>query len=408
MADLQQQPKKPRHRHSAVQLAALNALYEKTEHPTLTQRTELALSLGFSVVDDAHFRSQAPLDHQQLGNQAQYNSPADPDLGHLSRAVVDELEAIRRRNPYPTFDESKMVAERLQVHHSTIIDWFRMHDDTRDHSLNLPPLVKTIPSLRLPPLSALPPASSTSHPSLAGIMEGGSRRLPSVHEEDHHSYASPGRQQRSPSPRDNAAPYSTGSSATTVTRPRRGRPDTMQLEGLRRLLAKTANPTIEERSALGREIGMDLVKVSNWFRNLRQSKAKRARRQMEQSHMQPGSEDESTHSSLSGDRVYLSSTSPSRSETPPPSATSYSSSVEAVPALTRSSSSSDDSEAQQRARSRAWMRRLVHSSDDEEEVQEAVTPPPPAPMPMQVDAPPPQNKAYEDAMLLLSFHQHAA
>jgi hypothetical protein len=41
--------KKPRHRHSPEQLAALNALYEETEHPTLAQRTDLALSIGLSV-----------------------------------------------------------------------------------------------------------------------------------------------------------------------------------------------------------------------------------------------------------------------------------------------------------------------------------------------------------------------
>lgn len=42
--------KKPRHRHSAIQLAALNALYEETEHPSLAQRTSLAQSLGLCVI----------------------------------------------------------------------------------------------------------------------------------------------------------------------------------------------------------------------------------------------------------------------------------------------------------------------------------------------------------------------
>jgi hypothetical protein len=38
--------KKQRHRHSQVQLAALNDLYEKTKHPSLEDRTSLAESLG--------------------------------------------------------------------------------------------------------------------------------------------------------------------------------------------------------------------------------------------------------------------------------------------------------------------------------------------------------------------------
>ena len=38
--------KKPRHRHSPVQLAALNELFERNEHPALEERTELAQRLG--------------------------------------------------------------------------------------------------------------------------------------------------------------------------------------------------------------------------------------------------------------------------------------------------------------------------------------------------------------------------
>lgn len=45
-ADPKDKPKKPRHRHSAFQLAALNELYEKNEHPPLDERTALAERLG--------------------------------------------------------------------------------------------------------------------------------------------------------------------------------------------------------------------------------------------------------------------------------------------------------------------------------------------------------------------------
>jgi hypothetical protein len=38
--------KKPRHRHSPTQLAALNELYDKNEHPSLDDRTDLAEKLG--------------------------------------------------------------------------------------------------------------------------------------------------------------------------------------------------------------------------------------------------------------------------------------------------------------------------------------------------------------------------
>ena len=36
------QPKKPRHRHSAHQLQLLNELYDRDEHPSLDERTQLA------------------------------------------------------------------------------------------------------------------------------------------------------------------------------------------------------------------------------------------------------------------------------------------------------------------------------------------------------------------------------
>ncbi|OAX34790.1 homeobox-domain-containing protein [Rhizopogon vinicolor AM-OR11-026] len=44
-----QDDEKPRHRHSPTQLAALNELYEKNEHPNLDDRNELAEKLGMET-----------------------------------------------------------------------------------------------------------------------------------------------------------------------------------------------------------------------------------------------------------------------------------------------------------------------------------------------------------------------
>jgi len=63
-----------------------------------------------------------------------------------------------------------------------------------------------------------------------------------------------------------------------ISRPRRTRPEPYQLEALKELFARTPNPSIEERGALALEIGMDLGKVTNWFRNLRQTARKRAQK----------------------------------------------------------------------------------------------------------------------------------
>lgn len=58
--DRSDQAKKPRHRHSASQLAALNALYEKNEHPPLEDRTALAHRLGMYVPPPAYWLLSEP------------------------------------------------------------------------------------------------------------------------------------------------------------------------------------------------------------------------------------------------------------------------------------------------------------------------------------------------------------
>lgn len=47
--DTKPSQKKPRHRHSPAQLAALNELFDKNEHPSLELRSALADRLGMSV-----------------------------------------------------------------------------------------------------------------------------------------------------------------------------------------------------------------------------------------------------------------------------------------------------------------------------------------------------------------------
>ncbi|KAJ7982822.1 homeodomain transcription factor [Mycena polygramma] len=453
--------KKPRHRHSAVQLAALNSLYEQTEHPTLAQRTELAQSLGLetksvnayfqnkrasskkqprgspydapgrapshplpwsSAVDDDYYyppphqylRStqlldQDPRPRNQLtpSDHPQYLRESAMDGGAPSRRQIDELQHIYRINPYPTLDETSTIAERIGMRHQSIVEWFRTQRslDRRD-AYPIPPsdllspmaeaserqsrpypILPPISTLPLPLPLALPPA--TVHPSLVGA-----RRLSAVSED--HYYAAP---RRSSSPR-NATPYGASSSSSSTAlslsaRQRRGRPDPLQLISLRRLLSKTPTPSIEERSALAREIGMDLGKVTNWFRNLRQSARKREKKGRGARGGTSDGEDGDEAEYNDSEPVYLSSTSRS-SETP-----------------------SDEYSRGRRARA-------LHSSDEEEDAQEAVTPassPSPPPSPSR-GRPPDFNlghldmdeKAvarfsgrvpYEDALLLLSFHRRA-
>jgi hypothetical protein len=109
---------------------------------------------------------------------------------------------------------------------------------------------------------------------------------------DYHSAsATAPRVKRSPSPsppldvrplkRPASSRYSAPYSAQTLlagSRPKRSRPEPYQLDALKRLFTKTHTPTIEERSALALEIGMDVSRVTNWFRNLRQTARKQTKR----------------------------------------------------------------------------------------------------------------------------------
>lgn len=99
---------------------------------------------------------------------------------------------------------------------------------------------------------------------------------------------------RGSSPRP--GPYASAmSDRVTPTNPRsrRTRPEPYQLEALKKLFHRTPTPSIEERGALALEINMDVGKVTNWFRNLRQSSRKRSKRGSE------GSEDDDDDMSVS-------------------------------------------------------------------------------------------------------------
>jgi len=86
----------------------------------------------------------------------------------------------------------------------------------------------------------------------------------------------------------------------TLARPRRSRPEPHQLDALKKLLHRTLTPSIEERSALALEIGMDIGKVTNWFRNIRQNARKRGKRPR----VSAASADPHEHDASSGSSVY--------------------------------------------------------------------------------------------------------
>jgi hypothetical protein len=177
--------------------------------------------------------------------------------------------------------------------YQSVTNWFqnqrsiakkRKEDQDALHALTKDSLLDRSSSSRAHTYSPFPPSSSVAHPSLSVPPVVGhpslslgfhprARRSPSL--------ASVPLDSRGSSPRP--SPYSSAMterviSASSSNRARRTRPEPYQLEALKKLFHRNATPSIEERGALALEINMDVAKVTNWFRNLRQSSRKRSKR----------------------------------------------------------------------------------------------------------------------------------
>ncbi|KAF8921803.1 hypothetical protein CPB85DRAFT_1264558 [Mucidula mucida] len=335
-------PKKPRNRHSPHQLAALNELYERDEHPALEVRTSLADRLGMetktvnswfqnkrastkkrtvpskSIAPHAARINSSRPSHSsstsstprpsESGDYPDDDYPdshphhlpddnhswpsyqtADPEHNFLSesesmarrlrnnRLSAEQKEALRKafvENPNPSSDQRQALADSVGMRYQGVSEWFQKQPSTLKNPVEEEPeplLVqpdaepRNIPAFPPPskhPSLGLPPP--TQHPSLALSRP---RRSPSVHSSNPDE-SSPSKR----SSRRSNTPYSMSS------RMRRARPEPHQLDALKDLFIKNPTPTIEQRTALALEIGMDLGKVTNWFRNLRQTSRRRAKK----------------------------------------------------------------------------------------------------------------------------------
>jgi hypothetical protein len=187
-------------------------------------------------------------------------------------------------DPHPTKEQREELGKRIGMRYQSVTNWFqnqrslakkRLDDDvtydktqhlynnghpTADLSTDVPSYSRDMLALET---LAFPPRSS--HPSVSAFMR---------------------REKRSPSvERSNASTSSRGSPYHCIVPPhrlRRTRPEPHQLDALQKLYNRTSNPSIEERGALALEVGMDLAKVTNWFRNLRQTTRKRAQKPSEE------------------------------------------------------------------------------------------------------------------------------
>ncbi|KAI0673747.1 hypothetical protein C8Q78DRAFT_968884 [Trametes maxima] len=470
--DRQDPQKKPRHRHSASQLAALNELYEKNEHPSLEDRTALAQRLGMETKTvnswfqnkraSSKKRHKAPLTqcelppisaliasvsappapHPQHQHQLDYDDysedehyhplshhlgPAsashppqqhtlfyanNPQHKHLfeaegsmprkarsrpSAAQTEELKKLYEQKPHPTKEEREALGDKIGMRYQSVTNWFqnqrsiskKREEAAAAKAASLEPASRPYTPSLLPPTSgaahpslAVPPA--TSHPSLSALLHAPrARRSPS---------AAPSTSSRPSSPR--ASPYHASADRpfdATHRRPRRTRPEPYQLEALKKLFKRTKTPSIEDRQMLAAEIGMDVNKVTNWFRNLRQSDRKRARQhgsasadELDEDGDSMDMDDDRTHSSMS------------RTATP---GVSVSSGVEYVKIETEERPHFHPHSRGPYARS-ALARSHSDMGSDEDTLQEAVTPSPES-------SPPPSAVASTSSLALPLPHPHA-
>ncbi|KAH9949395.1 homeobox-domain-containing protein [Amylocystis lapponica] len=472
-------PKKPRHRHSAFQLAALNELYDQNEHPSLEDRTSLAERLGMETKTvNSWFQNKrasskkrhrgpppppqcelppiaaliasvsAPLppsDFDDLSEDDHYAQKPHSALSEQNQqqtfyaarsrplpVQTDELRKAYDANQHPSKEEREELGQRIGMRYQSVTNWFQNQrsiakkrkeeedaqaassssSKSRTYSPFPPAAGAAHPSLAVPPASV--------HPSLAGLTQAArKRRSTSVARGAAASGSRPVSRRASPY-RTHAADRAL---AATHSRPRRTRPEPHQLEALKKLFQRTATPSIEERGALAIAIGMDVGKVTNWFRNLRQTTRKRGQRAGEMDEDEDAFGEDADNASLA---TYGHSRSVSRAGTPGASVSGG------------SSGQFEDMWIVERAREHfgafagkgeEYMMYAGHSDvGSEEDVQEAVTPSPessPAPA-VTARQPPPlgvriDSASYaelekatakfhrvdvEDALLLLGFHHH--
>lgn len=233
-------PRKGRTRPTAAQTEELRKLYDANPHPSKEEREELGLRIIMYV----------PFTYSPRGPPA-YNVP------------------IRRYQSVTNwFQNQRSIAKKRKEDEDALAASKEAASSSRGHTYSSFPPSSGVahPSLSVPP--------AKGHPSLPGLsLPPKARRSPS---------AVPLFDSRASSPRP--SPYGTAMSeraSSVSSRSRRTRPEPYQLEALKKLFQRTATPSIEERGALAIEINMDVGKVTNWFRNLRQSSRKRSKRASE-------------------------------------------------------------------------------------------------------------------------------
>ncbi|KAH7927244.1 hypothetical protein BV22DRAFT_1111180 [Leucogyrophana mollusca] len=260
-----------RMRTSPEQAEELRRAYAVNDHPTREEREELADKIGMRYQSVTNW-------FQNQRSQAKKNKDESPAFTPSSSVAPDSSNStgFSTGTRLPTPEEDP----RPQRTYSGFPPGAQ-HPSLPPISSGRPPLPPLLPQIHLSPRPDVDPYATVK------AMATPRNRLslpPSLHPRT----TSP-RTRRSVTPyareirnigNGNAPDGNTvqGGGEEGSARPRRSRPEPYQLDALKKLLQHTATPSIEERSAVALEVGMDIGKVTNWFRNIRQTARKRAKR----------------------------------------------------------------------------------------------------------------------------------
>ncbi|KAF8433520.1 hypothetical protein L210DRAFT_3649652 [Boletus edulis BED1] len=239
------------------------------------------------------------------------------------RTSPEQAEELRRAyafNDHPTREQRQELADKIGMRLQSVTNWFQNQRSQakkhREESTSTPdvsahpastssgdgPLSSHMSHPPLPPRSHHPSLMTREHESRPASL-----KLLSAGVNDYREASTPrsrmslppsfNSRMSSPRIRRNIIPYARGPrdlhidegrhydnssegarAEDSVSRPRRSRPEPYQLVAMKKLLHRTLTPSIEERSALALEIDMDIGKVTNWFRNIRQNARRRGKR----------------------------------------------------------------------------------------------------------------------------------
>ncbi|KAG6332337.1 hypothetical protein ID866_6755 [Astraeus odoratus] len=261
-----------RMRTTTKQAEELRRAYAISQHPSRDQRQQLADRIGMRLQSVTNWfqnqRSQAKK-HKDEPRSVPASSPVTADVS----ANREHQPPLRNKHGGP----------------QAVLQWQRSAVSSRARRPSL-----TMPEKTVLPLQGFSSSSAVEPLTRMSLPPSSPRTRRSVTPYARDTYMQP----------DVSGAMDGVRAEDILARNRRSRPQPHQLQALKKLLRRTSTPSIEERTSLAFEIGMDVGRVTNWFRNIRQTARRRGKQVRAGSLSRSQPRDRSEHDSSSGSSAY--------------------------------------------------------------------------------------------------------